>query len=97
MRKNPSVSAARRHLPRGGRGFHRVDQDIDGFSDFRRQFLGRNARGQLHQAGVALFLQFLRDLVGQRVGGGALDRLEAERADAVELRPLPPEVTGVVG
>ena len=46
--------------------------------------------GQLHQAGVALFLHLLGHRIGQGIGGCALDRLEAEGADAVELRFVQP-------
>ena len=46
---------------------------------------GADRGGLFHDPGVALFLDLFGHRVGQRVGGGALDRLEAERADAVEL------------
>ena len=46
--------------------------------------------GLLHDAGVALFLDLFGHRAGQGVGGGALDRLEAEGADAVELGLVEP-------
>src|SRR3546814_4316387 len=67
-----------------------VDDDVERAADLRRELLGRNPRRQFHQPGVALLLDLLGHRIGRRVGGGALDGFEAERADAVELRFLQP-------
>src|SRR3546814_6639488 len=67
-----------------------VDDDVERAADLRRELLGRNPRRQFHQPGVALLLDLLGHRIGKRVGGGALDGFEAERADAVELRFLQP-------
>ena len=67
-----------------------VDQHVDRRADLARQFLGADARRQRHHALVALLLDVVGDLVGHRRRGRALDRLELERADPVELRFLEP-------
>jgi hypothetical protein len=54
------------------------------------QTRGADRLGLFHQAGVALFLDRFGHGAGQVVGGGAFDRLEAETADAVELRLVQP-------
>ena len=69
---------------------HRVDDDVERAADLGVQLGGGDSRGELHQAGVALFLDFLRHRIGQGVRRRALDRLETERADAVQLRFLQP-------
>src|SRR5262249_21738446 len=45
---------------------------------------------RLHEAMPALLLDLLRYRFGQRIGGGAIHRLVAEAADAIELRLLQP-------
>ena len=64
----------------------RVDQHVDRRSDLGGELVGRDPRSQLHDSGVALFFDLLRHRVWKRVGGGTFDRLEAEGANAVELR-----------
>ena len=76
-------------FPRG-RVIDAVDQHVDGRTDLARQLLGRNARRERHHALEALLLDVLGHLLGHGRRGGPLDRLELERADAVELRFLEP-------
>ena len=72
-------------------GIHpRGRSDVDRPADLRRKLLRRDAGGERHQRGVALLLDLLRHRVWQGVRRCALDRLEAERADAVELGFLEP-------
>src|SRR6185312_9420824 len=59
-------------------------------ADAPRQAGGADGRGALHEAGVTLFLDLGRHMVGERVCGGALDRRVLEAADAVELRLVEP-------
>ncbi len=64
---------------------HFVDYHRESAADLGGE-LGRADRlGFRHQPGVALFLDLFGHRAGQIIGRGARHRLEAERADAVEL------------
>ena len=67
-----------------------VDQHLDHRADLARELLGGDARGQRHHPLEALLLDVGGNLAVHRGCGRALDRLELERADAVELRFLEP-------
>ena len=67
-----------------------VDEHVDGRADLGGEFLGADPRGEGHDRFVALLLDVLGDRIGQGIGGRALDRLELECSDAVELRFLEP-------
>src|SRR5690606_16408464 len=53
-----------------------VDDHRQGAADLGGELVGADPLGQLHKAGVALFLDRLGHWVGQQVGRGALDRPE---------------------
>ncbi len=67
-----------------------VDEHVDGRADLGGEFLGADPRGEGHDRFVALLLDVLGDRIGQGIGGRALDRLELECSDAVELRFFEP-------
>ena len=79
-----------RHVRDGWRRIDPVDEDLDGRADLGGELLGGNAGGEGHDPLIAFLLDLLRHRVGQRVGGGALDRLELEGADTIEPRLLQP-------
>ena len=74
---SPSISGASPSSGGGAAGFavHGVEQDVDVAADLLGQLLGADARGEGHDAVVAVLLGIVRDLVGEVVGGGALNRL----------------------
>ena len=74
----------------GGAAGAFVDDHLDAAADLLLQLPCADRLLRLHEPVPALVLDLLRHRIGQPIGGGAVDRLEAEAADAVELGFLQP-------
>ena len=69
----------------GALGIDLIDQDLDRLADARGEQLGADRLLVPHQPVIALGLDLLGHMAGQRVGRGAVDILIFEAADAREL------------
>ena len=90
IRTTPSISGASPSLRAMAWCLRRIHQHRSALTDTRGEALRADRARALHEARIALVLDLRRNVIGERVGGRALDRGVLEAADAVELRRVEP-------